>query len=91
MLPGVTPAHWQDAQLPAGYAVPTLGRPQLPPVGSPARLTLPCTHLLHKITYLGAPGNNPYLLGPPPLAVFTDMVLDLNYFAYHLDTGAWPQ
>ena len=93
LLPGVGPLDWQDAQLSAGYTIPAFGLPQLPPVGSPARLTLPHSHLLHRVTYQGAPGNNPYVLGPPlasGLNAVDDLILDLNYFAYKLNTGAWP-
>lgn len=93
LLPGVGPLDWQDAQLSAGHAIPAFGLPQLPPVGSPSRLTLPHLHLLHRVTHQGAPGNDPCVSGPPlatGLNAVDNLILDLNCFACKLNTGAWP-
>ena len=90
LLPGVPPAAWTRASVPNGYTVPVLGLPPLPPVGDPARLALPYTHLLHRVTYRGAPLANPYFLGPPHLAAVGDMHLDLRLYAYRLNDGSWP-
>ena len=92
LLPGVPPAAWTRAALPPGYAPPAFGDPPLPPAGSPARLTLPHTHLLHRVTYAGAPPQNPYVLGPPLAAPqpIDDLHLDLHHYAYKLDNGSWP-
>eukprot|EP00797_Seminavis_robusta_P007518 Sro1516_g279080.2 (265) ;mRNA; f:9708-10502 len=92
LLPGVPPAAWTRASIPNGYTVPVFGLPPLPPAGSPARLTLPRTHLLHRVTYFGAPPQNTYVLGPPLAAPqpVDDLHLDLHFYAYKLDNGSWP-
>jgi hypothetical protein len=94
MLPGVLSADWVRATFPPGYAPPAFGSPPLPPVGSPACLTLPRSHLLHRVTYRGAPPASPYVLDPPPPPglplSFDDLHLDLQLYAYELDRGPWP-
>jgi len=75
---------------PADYNPPVWGIPPLPPVDSPARLVLPHSNILHRVTHNRAPFENPYLLGPPPLIRVNDLCLDLHWYAYRLDTGVWP-
>ena len=93
LLPVIPVPLWTRSVLPFGYAPPVFGLPPMPAPTSPSRFTLPYSHILHRVTYRGAPPANPYVLGPPRAAglpiTLDDIRIDLQHFAYVLDTGGW--